>query len=87
MTGRRAEHRLTKEDTTALWHAVKALGDSLERTRRLEGVYPEDLVEEEAQLIRARRALRKANRLREEMGRRPSARAEHAQHETGGPKP
>lgn len=72
MTGRRAEHRLTREDTTALWHAVKAMADILEATRKLEGVYPEHLAEDEAQLARARRALRKANKLREEMGRRPS---------------
>lgn len=87
MTGRRAENRLTREDTTALWHAVKAMADILEATRKLEGVYPEHLAEDEAQLARARRALRKVNKLREEMGRRPSTRAERPQRTKGGPKP
>ena len=85
MTGRRAEHCLTREDTTALWHAVKALGDILEATRKLEGVYPEHLAEDEAQLARARRALRKANKLREEMGRRPGATPKTARPRKGGP--
>ncbi|MGQ8876610.1 hypothetical protein ACUTR7_03810 [Delftia sp. NA_296.1] len=87
MTGRRAENRLTRADTTALWHAVKAMADILEATRKLEGVYPEHLAEDEAQLARARRALRKANKLREEMGRRPGTRAERPQRTIGGPKP
>lgn len=87
MTGRRAENCLTREDTTALWHAVKAMADILEATRKLEGVYPEHLAEDEAQLTRARRALRKANKLREVMGRRPSTRAERPQRTIGGPKP
>lgn len=70
MTGRRVENRLTREDTVALWHAVKAMSDLLEASRNLEGIHPEDLADDEARLVAARRALRKANSLREEMGRR-----------------
>lgn len=83
MTGRRVENRLTREDTVALWHAVRALSDLLEASRNLEGIHPEDLADDEARLVAARRALRKANRLREEMGRRFTANAQ-AKHKTTG---
>lgn len=56
--------RLTKQDTTNLWHAVEAFKDMVRAMRDMEGITPEQLASEEARLSAARRALAKVNAIR-----------------------
>lgn len=56
--------RLTKQDTTNLWHAVEAYKDMVRAMRDLEGITPEQVSAEEARLADARRALTKVNAIR-----------------------
>mgnify|MGYP000915251749 CR=1 FL=1 len=56
--------RLTKQDTTSLWHAVDAYKDMVRAMRDMEGITPEQIAAEEAKLALARRALTKVNAIR-----------------------
>lgn len=56
--------RLTKQDTTNLWHAVEAFRDMVRAMRDMQGFTPEQVAAEEARLAAARRALTKVNAIR-----------------------
>lgn len=56
--------RLTKQDTTSLWHAVDAFKDMVRAMRDMEGITPDQVAAEEAKLASARRALTKVNAIR-----------------------
>lgn len=56
--------RLTKADTTALWHAVDAMSFAVRAMPSLEAITSEQIEAEKVRLTAARRALRKVNTIR-----------------------
>lgn len=59
-----AQPRLTKQDTTNLWHAIEAFKDMVRALRTMDGIAPELIAAEEERLAAARRALTKVNKIR-----------------------
>lgn len=54
---------LTKADTVALWHAVRAMDDLITAMRGMD-FKPEQIAAEQKRLTAAKRALRKVNAIR-----------------------
>lgn len=55
---------LTRRDTTALWHAVRAFADMVRAMPEVEGITPAQVEIEKRRLASAKVALRKVRALR-----------------------